>query len=48
MFLKLCGSKSNAINQCGRDQETYQTGASFAVMWYQVACHMVARLALML
>ena len=35
-----------AINQCEGDQETYQS-ALFAVMPYQVAFHMVVRLALM-
>ena len=39
MFLKL---NSISINQYGRDRETYQS-ALLAVMWYQVACHMVVR-----
>ena len=39
MFLKLCGIVFQ-YNQCGRDQETEQS-ALFAVMWCQVACHMV-------
>ena len=35
------------LSQSERDQETYQTGALLAVMRYQVACHIVVRLALM-
>ena len=42
MFLKLCGTvlvqSCISLNQYGGDQETYQS-ALFAVMWYQVACH---------
>ena len=45
MFLKLCGIVFQKIN-AGVTRKTYQS-ALFAVMWYQVACHVVVRLALM-
>ena len=40
-----CVVYSISINRVGRDQESHQI-ALFAVMWYQVACHMVVWLAL--